>query len=68
MRKRDETDGAILGRRQWSEQVGTVELLLNFFSKRIEPLTDILWRQLLRLPRLRLLTLLTHDDNVRLLA
>lgn len=61
--KRNKTDGAILRRRQRSEQVDILELLLELLHQRIEPLTDALRRQLLWLARLHLFALLTHDET-----
>ena len=64
--KRHQTDGTVLGRGKRSEQVGALGLLLELLRQYIEPLTDILWRELLGLPRQRLLTLLAHRGSVSL--
>ena len=64
MGKRHEADGAVLGRQKRSEEVGTLELLLEFLHQSIEPLADILRRDFLGLPRLRLLALLAHGRMV----
>ena len=57
--KRHQTDGTVLGRGKRSEQVGALGLLLELLRQYTEPLTDILWRELLGLPRLGL-PLLAH--------
>ena len=75
-RKRHKADGAVLGRRKRCEEVGALEILPEFLHQRIEPLADILRRELLGLARLILLALFTHgggnieaqDENVRLLV
>ena len=59
-RERHEANGAVLGRRQRSEQVGTLELLLEIFDQRVEPLAGILRGQIFGLAGLALLALLTH--------
>ena len=63
--KGHQADGAVLGRRQWSEEVGILELLPELLGQYIKPLTDILRGQLLGLTGLRLLTLLSHGDIYR---
>ena len=59
-RERYEANGAVFGRRQRSEQVGNLELLLEIFGQRIEPLADILRRGFFGLTRLALLALFAH--------
>ena len=42
--QRYKADGAVVGRWEGREQVGTLELLLEFLAQRIEPLVGIFWR------------------------
>jgi hypothetical protein len=60
---RQKTDPAVIRWWRWSEELGTLELLLEIFGQSVEPCANILRRQLLRLAGLGPLALLAHGGR-----
>ena len=59
-RKGLETNDTVVGGRQWSEQISTLQFLLELLCQCIQLLANILRCKLSRPASLRLLTLLAH--------